>query len=480
MRVAGIDQGTTATKALILEEDGTVTPLPAIAHRQAFPSPGRVEHDGEELLRNVRSAIEAAARGGATVAGLANQGETVLAWDRDNGRPLGPAIVWQDQRTAPAVERMLLDGHGEMVRERAGLPLDCYFSASKLRWLLDNTPGARDLAVRGRLGLGTSDSYFVERLTGRYVTDVTTAARTSLMNLKTSGWDDALCDLFGVSAELLPDIVDDGALGEVGTETGVVTLQSGAVDQIAALYGHGCRDIGDGKVTVGTGAFALVISGFSPTIPGDGLVATAGWRSGGGRVYATDGAVYTAAAAIEWLMRIGVVDNAAAIDALGGKSAAERGLFFVPALSGLACPHWDRTATGLFIGIDSGTSREDMVKAVLEGVAFRIAEVLQAIDPPSDQTGPISADGGLMRSRYFAQFLADVSQRAIADRSSIEVTALGMAALAMASARGDDPGAATMPDSGVPAAIEPRSGLPAQELMARFALARQRSSGWRT
>jgi glycerol kinase len=479
MRVAGIDQGTTSTKGLVLDEDGGTTLLPALPHRQDFPQPGFVEHDGEELLRNVAASIAAAARAGATAAGLANQGETVLAWDRDTGQPLGPAIVWQDQRTAAAVARMVEGGQAAVVRERAGLPLDCYFSASKLRWLLDNAPEATALARRGRLGLGTSDSYFIERLTGRYATDVTTAARTSLMNLGMSRWDETLCGLFGVPLELLPEIATDGApLGEVQTEAGPVVLQSGAVDQIAALYGHGCRATGEGKVTVGTGAFALVISDLALADLSDGLVAAPGWRHGRARIHAVDGAVYTAAAAVDWLQRIRLVEGLAAIEALAGPSAAERGLFFVPALSGLAYPHWDRSATGLFIGIDGSTGREDMVKAVLEGVAFRIAEVLDAIGAKPGL--PISADGGLMRSRYFASFLASVARRPLIDRSDIEVTALGMAALAMASARGTDPGAMPVPGQAAAAMIDPRPGFPADELRGRFALARDRSSGWRT
>ncbi|MBI4921329.1 MAG: glycerol kinase [Devosia nanyangense] len=480
MRVAGIDQGTTSTKGLVVDEAGEFTALPALVHKQYFPAPGWVEHSAEELLDNVRTALSAAASLGVRSFGLANQGETVVAWDRDSGRPLAPAIVWQDQRTSAEIARMVSAGHAQEVTALSGLPLDSYFSASKLRWLLDNAPGARELARRGRLGLGTSDSFFIERLTGRYVTDVTTAARTSLMNLETSSWDETLCALFGVPMELLPAIAaGDGPLGEVRTEAGIVTLQAAAVDQIAALYGHGCRDIGDGKITVGTGAFALVISGFTPPVPRAGIVTSPGWRRGAGRAYASDGAVHSAAAAIEWLGRIGLLTDLSEIERLDGASAAERDLFFVPALAGLACPHWDRSATGLFIGIDSGTAREDMIKAVLEGVAFRIAEVLLALDPAGRSERPIPADGGLMRSRYFAQFLADVVERPIVDRSGVEVTALGVTGLGHAQLAGADPGGFDLPVTGPVRTIEPRALPGVADLRSRFGEALERSTGWR-
>jgi glycerol kinase len=483
MLVAGIDQGTTSTKALVLADDGSLLPLATRPHRQHYPRPGEVEHDAAELLANVRDAVEHAGRLGARMAGLANQGETVIAWDRGTGQPLGPAIVWQDQRTSATVARLAETGHGEEVRRRSGLPLDCYFSASKLGWLLDNIPEARTLARQRRLGLGTSDSYFIERLTGRYATDVTTAARTSLMNLETLAWDATLCDLFGVPVELLPEIADDDQpLGEVSTAAGKLTLAAGAVDQIAALYGHGCRRPGEGKVTVGTGAFVLVIAGFTPPATSDGMIATPGWQARSGRVYAVDGGVYTAAAAVEWLLRIGLLGSMAEIDELVGESAASHRLFFVPALAGLAFPHWDRSAAGLFIGIDAATTRADMIKAVLEGVAFRIAEVLLALGSAIGASqSPVSVDGGLMRSAYFAQFLADIVGRPLIDRSAIEVTALGMAGLAAVGATGSDAGDGLPHLSSIGAArlIEPRAVADIAGMIEGFAAARMRSAGWR-
>jgi glycerol kinase len=472
MRAAGIDQGTTGTKGVVLDGDSVID-LPRLAHRQFFPHPGYVEHDPRELLDSVRTLVEAAAGQGATALGVANQGETVVIWNRDTGEPLAPAIVWQDQRTNDSVERLRADGCAGEITERSGLPLDSYFSASKLRWLLDNIDGAAALARRGRLGLGTSDSYFLDRLCGRYATDPTTASRTSLMNAATLEWDERLCALFGVPVELLPEITGD-AVGTTHAAAGEIALTAAAVDQIAALYGHGCRAPGDGKVTVGTGAFALILRDPSDAAPLPGSVPTVGWRSGQRHVRAADGGVYSAAAALDWLERIGL-STRDEVSTLHGPSAASRGLMFVPALAGLAFPHWDRSASGLFIGIDAATERADLIKAVLEGVAFRIAEVLDGLGFGGG--GVVPVDGGLARSVYFTQFLADISGRFLAVRPDAEVTAIGMAQLAAAGAAGVDPGTAPPVPLGETRTVAPSA--PAGDLRDRFTDAVRRSCGWR-
>lgn len=480
MLVAGIDQGTTSTKGLLLGPDGIAGALPALPHRQSFPVPGRVEQDADELLANVQALAVAAIHAGAHSLGLANQGETVIAWNRDTGEPLAPAITWQDERTAAAVARLVHDGAGDEVAERSGLPLDCYFAASKLRWLLDNAPGAGELAARGRLGLGTSDSYCIERLTGRYATDPTTASRTSLMNLASCTWDAGLGEIFGVPIDLLPAIADDREpIGEVRTEAGLATLHAAAVDQIAALYGHGCRATGSGKVTVGTGAFALIVaSAGSPQAMPPGSIPTVAWPGRNSRTYAADGGVYSASAAVDWLVRLGILRDHAELAELGGDSAASRGAFFVPAFAGLAFPYWDRSATGLLIGIDGGTTREVAIKAVLEGVAFRVADVLDGLGF-SRQT-PVPVDGGLARSAYFTRFLAGIGERPLLLREGTEVTALGIAQLAAAVARNQNP--ASLPASNFvgETTVEPNM-IPdlAAELRQRFAEAVSRSRGWR-
>ena len=274
--VIAIDQGTTGTKAHRLRDDGTFETIAGFEHRQIYPQQGWVEHDPEELARHVESALDQA--GDASAIGIANQGETVVAWDAETKRPIHNAIVWQDARTADVTERLKADGAEELTLKLAGLPLDPYFSAAKLRWLLDNVPEAQALRKAGRLRLGTSDSFFLDRLTGRFATDVTTASRTSLMNLETLQWDQRLADLFGVPLDCLPEICPTA--GAFADARGVPVTAS-LVDQQAALFGHGCRRKGDAKITFGTGAFALAVAG--STVPRDtesGLEATVAWKLG--------------------------------------------------------------------------------------------------------------------------------------------------------------------------------------------------------
>jgi len=481
MLVAGIDQGTTSTKALLLGDDGTLRVFPGLRHIQSYPAPGRVEQDPRELLENVVAAAETAVGAGARTLGLANQGETVIAWNRVTGQPLAPAIVWQDQRTSDAIAQLAAQGLGEEISQRSGLPLDAYFSASKLRWLLDNVPDARELATRGSLGLGTSDSYFIERLTGRYATDPTTASRTSLMSLANCAWDDRLCEIFGVPIETLPEIVDDSdPVGEIRLDAGTATLGAAVVDQVAALYGHGCRQTADGKITIGTGAFALLIAAEGrPEAPSKGSVMSAAWQTPRGRAYAADGGVYSAASALEWLKRVGVMRDNSDLEALDGQSAVSMGTIFVPALSGLGFPHWDRRAAGMFIGIDAGTERETLIKAVLEGIAFRVSEVLDALGFAPDTAVPI--DGGLSRCVYFCDFLSNVSVRPLISRGDVEITALGVAQLAACCVAGQTPGATPGLVEMEAVRIEPRlSQTQARDWRARFTDALGRSRAWRS
>jgi glycerol kinase len=299
------------------------------------------------------------------------------------------------------------------------------------------------------------------------------------MNLGTCRWDAKLSDLFGVPLEVLPEITADGEpIGIVEIASGKVPLLASAVDQIAALYGHGCRLPGDGKVTVGTGAFVLALTGHSRPENRAGIVPTAAWKTSEGRLYAVDGGVYSAGAAVEWLLRIGLLSELSELEALTPPSAAERSVFFVPALSGLACPHWDRSASGLFIGMDNATSREDLIKAVLEGVAFRIAEVLDAL-AFAESGKPISLDGGLTRSPYFMRFLSDVSGRCLLGRGDAELTALGAAALALGLALGRDPGTFQLPIGGSSTFIPGQYAQRAPAWRDRFAEARRRAAGWR-
>ncbi len=472
--VIAIDQGTTGTKAYRLWADGRFETLGGFEHRQFYPAPGWVEHDAEELLEHIRRLIAGA--GEADALGIDNQGETVVAWDADTGAPVGRAIVWQDARTLPQVERLKAEGAEAVTVERAGLPLDPYFSASKLRWIIDELPEARRLLARGRLRLGTSDSFFLDRLTGVFATDVATASRTSLMSLKTGQWDPELCRLFGVPLDCLPEIrATAGDFGSAGRQP----VSASVVDQQAALFGHGCRRPGQAKITFGTGAFALAVTERLAT-PDEaaGMNRSMAWRlADGPMVYAVEGGLYDAASAVNWARGLGLFADFTEIDGFGGPSALERGLAFVPALSGLSVPYWDRNAAGLWLGMGLGTTRGDMMQAVLEGIALLAAEVVGAMGRAVPLEGAISIDGGLSNNAYFCEFLARVLQRPVVVPAIADLTGLGTAQMALIGA-----GLATART--LPPAPPPRRqaepGPPIEAAArARFAEAVARARNWR-
>jgi glycerol kinase len=424
MRVAAIDQGTTSTRCLIVEDGGQARVAASIRHAQHHPIPGWVEHDPEELLRNIRSVLDAA--GPVDAIAIANQGESCLAWDAETGEALHPVIVWQDARTAKEVVAL---GAAAETRSKAvsGLPLDPYFSASKMAWLRNNVPAVSEAHAKNRLRLGTTDAFFLDRLCGTFGTDLATASRTGLLDLATGGWSAEMCALHGVPLECLPEIASvDGGFGSIGSTPVRVSI----VDQQAALYGHGCRMPGDCKITFGTGAFLLAVSGKErPAI--EGLLPTIAWKEQGKpAVFAIEGGVYDAGAALEWARSIGLFSEVGELDIFEGPSALSRGIVFVPALSGLAAPYWDREAAPLFIGMDHATSRRDLARAVLEGIAMLTVGLIEAAAQGAGIGKTISIDGGISQSSYFAQFLALASRRTIVVPAMFELTALGLAELA--------------------------------------------------
>lgn len=427
IRVLGLDQGTTSTRVLELVDGQAPRMLHAVRHSQHHPESGWCEQDPRELLLNLRACLNEAGAGVDAIA-LANQGESGLAWDALTREPLSPVITWQDRRTASDMDGLRERGAEALTLARAGLPLDPYFSASKLAWILENIPEAKAAHQAGQLRLGTTDAFFLDSLTGVFATDVSTASRTSLMNLETGAWDPVLCEAFGVPIACLPEIRP--SIGDFGSIDGV-PVRAAVVDQQAALWGHGCRTPGAIKITFGTGAFALAVTGHTTVrAPDSGLLPTVAWAGPSGRVMAIEGGVYDAGTAVEWAQKIGVVRDVSELDAFEAGPAIARGLAFVPALSGLACPHWDRTAAGLWIGMSADTSREDMAQALLEGIAFRTAEVIDTIAANIPLETPISIDGGLSRSGYFRQFLADVLGWELSLPAFDELTALGCAQMA--------------------------------------------------
>ena len=472
--VLAIDQGTTGSKAYRLHVDGRFETLGSFEHRQIYPKPGWVEHDAREILSHLGRLIDLA--DDALALGIDNQGETVVAWDADSGEPITNAIVWQDARTLPLIERLKADGAEELTLARAGLPLDPYFSASKLNWIIEELPEAKRLLERGRLKLGTSDSFFLDRLSGTYATDVTTASRTSLMNLKTAQWDPELCRLFGVPIDCLPEIRSSaGDFGRVGR----LPIRASLVDQQAALFGHGCRHPGRAKITFGTGAFALVVAGGEVGAEeAAGMNRSVAWRIGEGPiVYALEGGIYNAASAVNWARGLGLFGEFSEIDDFVGPSALERGLVVVPALSGLSCPHWDRNAAGLWLGMGLETTRADLMQALLEGVALLASDVIDAMDRAAAIEGAISIDGGLSKNHYFCSFLARALQRAVQVPDSADLTGLGCAQMTMIGADILDP--ERLPPA-PPARVLAKPELPlGKGARDRFAEAIARARNWR-
>ncbi|MEE9326212.1 MAG: FGGY family carbohydrate kinase [Cocleimonas sp.] len=435
MTVLAIDQGTTSTRALVLEDSGEATVTQIIQHKQIYPKTHWVEHDPEELITNILQCIEQSLSSYPDIKymGIDNQGESCLAWHAETKQALSPVIVWQDSRTQDVIDSLKKQGLDKITLDTAGLPLDPYFSASKLGWIIQNIPEVQKALKQSKLRLGTTDAFFLDRLTGKFVTDVTTASRTSLMNLTTLEWDKQLCELFNVPIEILPEIVPStGDFGTFHINGKTITIRTSICDQQASLFGHGCRKKGDIKITFGTGAFAFAITGQSPILNSNsGLLPTPAWQlEKQQNLFALDGGVYNAGAAINWAKSLGLFDTFDEINQFSKNSAIEEGLVFVPALSGLACPHWDRKAAGLWIGLSLGSTSLDMMQAVLEGVAFRSAEVIIAMQQESTISDQISIDGGLSANPFFCQFLSNVLYKEITVSQFPEVTALGTAQLA--------------------------------------------------
>lgn len=464
MRVAAVDQGTTSTRCLVIADGGAWQLAASRRHRQFHPAPERVEHDPEELLASLRHVLAAA--GPVDAIALANQGESCLAWDARSGRALSPVIVWQDARSRAELAA-LGPGAAALSLAVCGLPLDPYFSASKLGWLLREIPAVAEAHAAGRLRLGTTDAFFLDRLCGVFATDVATASRTGLLDLATGGWSEALCALHGVPLASLPEIrACDAGFGRLNG----VPVRASIVDQQAALLGHGCTRPGEAKMTFGTGAFLLACAGEARPEPGV-LSPTVAWqRAGKARVHALEGGVYDAGAALEWARRIGLIDDPATLSDHEGPTALSRGLVFVPALSGLAAPDWDRTAAPVFIGMDHATTRADMARAVLEGVAMLSARLIAGAAASGLAVQSLSIDGGLSANRYFARLLAAATGLRVEIPQMRELTALGLAELA---------GVDTAPIRAPRDTVEPDPALIAASDRARFAAALDKVRGWR-
>jgi len=443
--ILAIDQGTTGTKALVLDAKLAVRGRGMREFPQHFPKPGQVEHELEDIWKSVVQAIRAALRSagvkGSDVAaiGITNQRETTALWDRTTGAPAARAIVWQDRRTSDRCATLKEGGREDEIRRKTGLVIDPYFSATKMEWLLRHVKGARAKARKGQLALGTIDSFLVHRLTGgaSFVTDVTNASRTMLMDLASMRWDDDLLELFGVPKAALPEIRSSSEV--VGVTDGVPGLPDGipiaglAGDQQAALFGQGCFDVGDSKCTYGTGAFLLMNVGDRPVRSKAGLLSTAAWRlADGEKAYALEGCSFTAGASVQWLRDgLGLIRTAPEVEDLARSVEDSRSLVFVPALAGLGAPHWRPEARGLFAGIDRGVTRGHFARAVLEGIALEIMDLAFAMEEDAGRRmTTFTVDGGACANDLLMQIQADLLRVPVVRPRMVETTALGAAFLA--------------------------------------------------
>ncbi len=441
--ILALDQGTTSSRAIVFDRDGAIRAIAQKEFTQMFPSPGWVEHDPQEIWASqIGVAVEALGRAqvrpkDVAAIGITNQRETTIVWDRETGEPIHHAIVWQDRRTADFCERLKAEGAGEAIQVRTGLLIDAYFSASKIRWLLDHVPGARARAEAGKLAFGTVDTWLVWKLTGGacHVTDVSNASRTMLFNIHTLQWDDELLRLFNIPASLLPAVRSSSEVyGQVSTSLGIdqVPVAGIAGDQQAALFGQMCRTPGMSKNTYGTGCFLLQNIGSSPIRSRQQLVTTVAWQIGGRTEYALEGSVFIGGAVVQWVRDgLGLVRTAADIEPLAASVADNGGVYLVPAFAGLGAPHWDPYARGTIVGITRGTTAGHIARAALESIAYQVSDLLDAM--AGDAGIPLTelrVDGGAATNNTLMQFQADLLGVPVVRPMVTETTALGAAYLA--------------------------------------------------
>jgi glycerol kinase len=435
--VAAIDQGTTSSRCIVFDAKGQIAAIDQKEHRQIYPRPGWVEHDALEIWANVEQVVEGALKklaiGPSDLAavGITNQRETTLLWEKATGKPIANALVWQDTRT----DRLVRDLGGRIgqdrFRDQCGLPLATYFSGPKIRWLLDETPGARAAAERGDILFGTIDAWLIWKLTGRHATDVTNASRTMLMDLKTLDWDEDLLDAIGVPRAMLPEIRPSSEV--YGTARGVlegVAVASALGDQQAALFGQTCFSPGEGKCTYGTGSFLLVNTGAKAVPSRHGLLTTLGYQIGGSRpVYALEGSIAVTGALVQWVRdNLDLISSAGEIEALAKSVDDNGGCYFVPAFAGLFAPHWRSDARGVIAGLTAYVTKGHIARAALEATAWQTREVVDAMAADSGvRLNTLKVDGGMTANNLLMQFQADVLDAPVVRPEVAETTCLGAA-----------------------------------------------------
>ena len=441
--VLALDQGTTSSRAILFDREGRIVQSAQKEFRQVFPAEGWVEHDAREIWDSqIAVAREAMARAGISARdvaaiGIANQRETTVVWDRHTGVPIHNAIVWQDRRTARFCDQLKQDGHLETVRKKTGLVIDAYFSGSKVRWLLDNVPGARGRAKAGELAFGTIDSWLLWNLTGGNVhaTDASNASRTMLYNIHTNRWDEGLLALFDVPPSILPEVRSSSeTYGETTPDLlgGAVPIAGMAGDQQAALFGQTCFDRGLAKNTYGTGCFMLMNVGADADASKHNLLTTVAWRLNDKTEYALEGSVFIGGAVVQWLRDgLGLIQSASGVEALAAGVPDTGGVYLVPAFAGLGAPHWDQYARGTITGITRGTTAAHFARAALESIAFQVADILDVMQKDSGTPlAELRVDGGAAANNLLLQFQADLLRIPVVRPKVTETTALGAAYLA--------------------------------------------------
>ncbi|MFO1186499.1 MAG: glycerol kinase GlpK [Alphaproteobacteria bacterium] len=438
--ILSLDQGTTSTRALLIDEAGAVRASEGLELTQFFPADGWVEHDPEEVLNAAgacaKSVMARKRKAGIVAIGITNQRETTVLWDRTTGKALHRAIVWQDRRTAGMCERLKAEGREPAIQERTGLLLDPYFSGTKLAWLLDHMPGARTRAERGELAFGTIDSWLIFRLTGGRVhaTDATNASRTMLYDIRRGDWDEDILRWLNIPRALLPEVKDCAA--DFGTSDravldAAIPILGVAGDQQAATVGQACFAPGEIKSTYGTGCFLLVNTGDTPPRSKARLLGTIAYRLGGKTTYALEGSIFMAGAIVEWLKSLGLIARAQEIDALAARANPASRCILVPGFVGLGAPYWAPNARGALLGMTRDTGAPEIAAAALDAVALQTRDLLEAVQADTGVApSSLRVDGGLTRSDFFLQRLADLTGAEVVRSATTETTAVGAAFLA--------------------------------------------------
>jgi glycerol kinase len=490
--VLALDQGTTSSRAILFGHDGNIEGIAQHEFKQNFPQTGWVEHDPYDILTSqLSAAVEVLGKAGARprdvrALGITNQRETTIVWDRETGKPIYNAIVWQDRRGAPQCRRLAEDGAEDMIRQKTGLLIDPYFSATKIAWILDNVHGARREAEQGKLAFGTVDSWLVWNLTSgkRHLTDRTNASRTMLYNIVEDRWDEELLKLLGIPASMMPEVCwSSESVGRVTTSLGLgeVEIAGIAGDQQAALFGQLCVSAGDAKNTYGTGCFLLQHTGSSFTLSKQRLITTLVCSTQKKLEYALEGSIFVGGAVVQWLRdNMRFFQESPDVESVAASVESANNVMFVPAFTGLGAPHWDPYASGMIIGIERGTEIGHIARAALESIAFQVADVLHAMNEDTQQPfRELRVDGGAAANDILMQFQSDLLQLPVRRPAILETTALGAAYLAglavhfwtsteqIAKVRAED------------TVFEPRAGRQEMEArQARWRDAVKRAGGW--